>query len=207
MNNTSTGPIAPDGTPTLRRRRTRIGLVSGGLAAYWPQFPELKPQLEESVRVVTSRFEQFDADVVDVGFVSDAIDGAAAAERLRLADCDLVVIFVATYLTSSMVLPIAQRVHAPVLCVDLQPSPSMDHATVDTGKWLAYCGQCPIPELANVFRRAGLEFRSVTGHLHPEPAWERIGRWMLGPGVKATSTPIAGSGVMMSWNRMAASMP
>jgi len=26
-------------------RRTRVGLVAGGLGAYWPQFPELLPQL------------------------------------------------------------------------------------------------------------------------------------------------------------------
>ncbi len=31
-----------------KRRRTRIGLVAGGLAADWPQFPELLPQLQQS---------------------------------------------------------------------------------------------------------------------------------------------------------------
>ena len=41
-----------------RRRPTRIGLVSGGLGAYWPQFPELLPQLQESVRYVTSLQKQ-----------------------------------------------------------------------------------------------------------------------------------------------------
>ena len=171
--------------PSFERRRTRIGLVSGGLAAYWPQFPDLKPQLEESVRVVTARFEQFESEVVDAGFVSDATDGVRAAEQLRQADCDLVVVFVTTYLTSSMVLPIAQRVQAPVLCIDLQPTTSMDHATFDTGDWLAYCGQCSVPEIANVFRRAGIDFRSVTGHLHHEPAWDRIGRWIRAAGVRA----------------------
>jgi L-arabinose isomerase len=170
--------------PRLERRRTRIGLVSGGLAAYWPQLPDLKPQLEASVRIVTDRFEQFDADVIDVGLVSDATESVQAAERLRQADCDLVVIFVATYLTSSMVLPIAQRVQSPVLCLDLQPSTSMDHATFGTGEWLAYCGQCSIPEIANVFRRAGIDFRSVTGHLDHEPAWNRIGRWIRAAGVR-----------------------
>ena len=157
-----------------RRRPTRIGLVSGGLGAYWPQFPELLPQLRESVRYVTGRFQELDADVVDTGFISDAQEAAAAGEKLRVADCDLIVIFLTTYLTSSMVLPIAQRAKTPVLVIDLQPTEAMDHANFDTGKWLAYCGQCPVPEVANVFRRAGIDFRSVSGHLKQESAWERI---------------------------------
>lgn len=168
----------------IERRKTRIGLVAGGLGAYWPQFPELLPQLEASTRFVTNRFNDLDAEVIDAGFVSNPEDAATAAEQLRRADCDLVVVFVTTYLTSSMMLPIAQRVHAPVLCIDLQPTESMNHASFDTGKWLAYCGQCSIPELANVFRRAGIEFRSVSGYLDQDSAWDRITRWVHAAGVR-----------------------
>ncbi len=169
----------------FRRRRTRVGLVSGGLGTYWPQFPNLLPQLQESARHVAGRFKQLEADVVDVGFISDAQEGAVAAEALRRADCDLIVLFVTTYLTSSMVLPIAQRSGAPVLVIDLQPTEAMDHATFDTGSWLAYCGQCSVPEVGNVFRRAGIEFRSVSGHLRSERAWARIDRWVRAAGVRS----------------------
>jgi len=179
------GPEATELLVPHRRRKTRIGLVSGGLGAYWPQFPGLLEQLQQSARYVTERFRGMDAEVTDAGFVSDATDAKAAGEKLRVADCDLVVIFVATYLTSSMVLPIAQRANAPVLIIDLQPTEKMDHATFDTGQWLAYCGQCPIPEIANVFRRAGIGFRSVSGHLKQESAWTRIGQWIAAAGVRA----------------------
>jgi len=167
--------------PLLERRRhrpVRIGLVAGGLGAYWPQFPGLLEQLQASARFVSERLKSMDCDVVDVGFISDPPEGATAAEKLRAADCDMVVIYLTTYLTSSMVLPIAQRAHAPVLVIDMQPSEHMDHATFDTGKWLAYCGQCPLPEVANVFRRSGIAFRSVSGHLHHEDAWRRIEQWV-----------------------------
>ena len=170
--------------PPKKRRQTRIGLVAGGLAAYWPQFPELLPQLQESSRYVTSRFSELDAEVVDVGFVSDAQEATVAAEKLRVADCDLIVIFLTTYLTSSMVLPIAQRAKTPVLVIDLQPTEAMDHANFDTGKWLAYCGQCPVPEVANVFKRAGIPFRSVSGHLKQESAWARITQWVHAAAVR-----------------------
>ena len=167
------------------RRKPRVGLVAGGLGTYWPQFPDLLPQLQASARVVSERFRGMDADVVDVGFISDAQEGEVAAERLRQGDCDLIVLFLTTYLTSSMVLPIAQRTGTPVLVIDLQPTERMDHASFDTGAWLAYCGQCPVPEVGNVFRRAGIPFRSVSGWLHQESAWERIGRWIQAAHVRA----------------------
>lgn len=161
-----------------QHRPVRIGLVAGGLGAYWPQFPGLLEQLQASARFVSDRLNAMDCEVVDAGFVSDPPAGAAAAEKLRAADCDMVIIYLTTYLTSSMVLPIAQRAHAPVLVIDMQPSEHMDHATFDTGKWLAYCGQCPLPEVASVFRRSGIGFRSVSGHLHHEDAWRRIEQWV-----------------------------
>lgn len=167
------------------RRKPRIGLVAGGLGTYWPQFPGLLPQLQESSRYVSERFAEMDAEVTDVGFISDAQEGAAAAESLRKADCDLIVLFLTTYLTSSMVLPIAQRSGAPVLVIDLQPTEKMDHASFDTGAWLAYCGQCPVPEVGNVFMRAGIPFRSVSGHLRQESAWRRIEQWIAAAHVRA----------------------
>jgi L-arabinose isomerase len=166
------------------KRRPKIGLVAGGLGAYWPQFPDLLPTLRESSRYVSERIAGYDADIVDVGFISDERDGAAAAETLRAAGCDLIVGFLTTYLTATMLMPVAQRSGAPVLLINLQPTESMDHATFDTGQWLAYCGACPLPEMANAFTRAGVEFRSVSGYLRDERAWARIGAWIRAAAVR-----------------------
>jgi L-arabinose isomerase len=163
---------------TARIARPVVGLVAGGLGAYWPQFPELLPTLQRSTQIVSERLQSFDADIVDVGFISDATEAAAAAEKLRAAGCDLIVMFMTTYMTSSMVLPIGQRAHAPLLLLNLQPTESMDHSTFDTGRWLAYCGACPLPEVANAFERCGIPFRSVSGYLGDERAWKRIGAFV-----------------------------
>lgn len=179
-----TTTAASDLLPGKSRRRTRVGLVSGGLGAYWPQFPNLLPQLQTSARYVSERFAGMDAEVIDAGFVSDAQDAAAAGETLRVGDCDLIVMFLTTYVTSSMVLPIAQRAGTPVLVINLQPTEAMDHTTFGTGEWLAYCGQCSVPEVANVFRRAGIDFRSVTGFLRDEVAWSRITGWVNAAAVR-----------------------
>ena len=168
----------------VRNARPRIGLVAGGLGAYWPQFPDLLPELQRSAQEVARRIAGFDADVVDVGFISDAQEADVAAETLRAAGCDLIVMFLTTYMTATMVVPIAQRAHADVLFVNLQPTEKMDHATFDTGAWLAYCGACPLPEMANAFKRCGIDFRSVSGYLGDERAWRRIEGWVRAAAVK-----------------------
>lgn len=178
--------LPPTGVQRIAPRKTRIGLVAGGLGAYWPQFPNLLPQLQNSARRVSERLSALDCEVVDVGFISDAQEGAAAAERLRLADCDLIVGFLTTYMTANMLVPVAQRTGAPVLLLNLQPTEAMNHAAFDTGAWLAYCGACPLPEMANAFRRCGVEFRSVSGFVEDERAWARISRWVKAAGVRAT---------------------
>ncbi|MEV0231751.1 L-fucose/L-arabinose isomerase family protein [Nonomuraea sp. NPDC050786] len=168
-----------------RKTKTRIGLVAGGLGAYWPQFPDLLPQLQRSAARVSERMRELDAEIVDVGFISDAQEGAVAAEKLRAADCDLIVGFLTTYMTATMLVPIAQRSGAPVLLINLQPTESMEHATFDTGQWLAYCGACPLPEMANAFQRCGIPFRSVSGYLEDERAWARITSWVRAAGARA----------------------
>jgi len=176
---------APPGIARIAPRKTRVGLVAGGLGAYWPQFPGLLPQLRGSARRVAQRLAQLDCEVIDAGFISDAPEGAAAAEKLRVADCDLIIGFLTTYMTATMLVPVAQRTAAPMLLLNLQPTEAMDHATFDTGAWLAYCGACPLPEIASAFRRCGIGFRSVSGYLEDDRAWTRIESWIKAAGVRA----------------------
>lgn len=171
----------------LRRnptKRPKVGLVAGGLGTYWPQFPGLLPQLEASSRRVSERLSALNCDVFDVGFISDAQDGSRAAEQLRAAGCDIILGFLTTYMTASMLVPVAQRTGVPVLLLNLQPTEAMDHESFDTGQWLAYCGSCALPEMANAFRRSGVEFRSVSGYLEDDRAWARIARWVNAAGIR-----------------------
>jgi L-arabinose isomerase len=185
------GPSSSARSPQPRRppRQARVsrpvvGLVGGGLGAYWPQFPDLLPELRRSAATVAERLGGFDAEVIDVGFVSDAQEAAVAAERLRVAGCDLIVVFLATYLTATMVVPIAQRSGADVVVLNLQPSESMDHAHFDTGQWLAYCGACPLPEIGNAFERCGIPFHPISGYLADPRAWARLERWVRAAGIR-----------------------
>ncbi len=56
-----------------------------------------------------------------------------------------------------------------------------------TGEWLAFCSACPVPEIANVFARAGIPFHQVTGVLDGDPeCWREIEDWIAAAQVVET---------------------
>ena len=74
--------------------------------------------------------------------------GSSRRRALARGRCDLIVGFLTTYMTSTKLVPVAQRSGAPMGLLNLQPTEAMDHANVGTGQWLAYCRACPLPEMA-----------------------------------------------------------
>lgn len=177
MTTTELTPSPQDtrGRPTAR---PRVGVLSAGLGTYWEQFPGLREELSRQADRVVQRLHDSGGDVVAEEFVSWPEDAPATGDRLRAAGLDLLVVHLATYCTSSQILPAVQRAGVPVLVMDLQPTARMDHPNTDTGKWLAYCGVCSLPEISSAFQRSGIDFRSVTGHLEAEASWARIRQWV-----------------------------
>src|SRR5579871_6077104 len=107
----------------------RIGVFGIGLAAYWPQFPGMKTRLEGYQRAVEGRVRGLGCEVVSAGLV-DTPEAARAAGQLFLReDIDLILCYVATYATSSQVLPVVQNSSAPVLVLNLQPAAALDYET------------------------------------------------------------------------------
>jgi L-arabinose isomerase len=110
-----------------------------------------------------------------------------AGHEFRKADVDIIFLYVTTYALSSTVLPVVQRAKVPVIILNLAPEAAIDYAAFNamtdrikmTGEWLAYCSACPVPEIANVFKRAGIKFHQVTGMLHNDAeCWNEIEEWI-----------------------------
>ena len=55
-----------------------------------------------------------------------------------------------------------------------------------TGHWLEYCSACPVPEIANLFNRAGIAFHQVTGYLGEDHVKQEIAGWLAAAQVVAT---------------------
>ena len=157
----------------------RVGIFGIGLAAYWPQFEGLRERLEGYQRGIEARLEAMGAEVVSAGLVDTAQAARRAGETLAAARPDLVLLYTATYATSSQVLPTVQAVAAPVLILNLQPTRTLDYEAMTTGEWLANCSACCVPEIAGAFTRARIPYRTVTGTLlDGDPAWDVLREWL-----------------------------
>ena len=105
----------------------RIGIFGIGLAAYWPQFEGLRERLDSYQRGIEARLEDMGVEVVSAGLVDTAQGAREAGELLARSRVDLVLLYTATYATSSQVLPTVQAVDAPVVILNLQPTRTLDY--------------------------------------------------------------------------------
>ena len=165
----------------------KIGLFGIGLDAYWPQFKGLKPRLEGYVRVVEKKLARPGIEVVNLGLIDNPVKALKAGHQFREADVDVIFLYVTTYALSSTVLPVVQRAKVPVIILNLAPESAIDYSKFNamgdrmamTGEWLAHCAVCPVPEIANIFSRARIDFHQVTGMLHNDPqCWNEVDAWI-----------------------------
>src|SRR5512144_802983 len=165
----------------------RVGVFGIGLDTYWPQFAGLEERLKGYLRKVADRLQRPGVEVVNLGLIDAPEKAARAGHRFRQVYVDLVFLYITTYALSATVLPVVRRARVPVIVLNLSPSPAIDYAwfnalgdrTRMTGEWLAYCQACSLPEVANVFRRAGISFHQITGMLDDDPqAWDAISDWI-----------------------------
>ena len=157
----------------------RVGIFGIGLAAYWPQFEGLRERLEGYQQGIQARLETMGAEVVSAGLVDTAPAARHAGANLAAAGVDLVMLYTATYATSSQVLPTVQAIGAPVVILNLQPTRTLDYEGMTTGEWLANCSACCVPEIAGALTRARIPYRVVTGTLlDGDPAWDVLREWL-----------------------------
>ena len=171
---TASNPPPDPGRPGVRRARARTGRSS----------PTCCRSCSAPPRRVAERLAALDCEVVDVGFISDAAGGRAPPpSSCGVAGCDLIVGFLTTYMTASMLVPVAQRSGAPVLlhqpAADRGDGPRAP-STPGRGSRTAAPARCrrwptPSPAAASTSARC-------PGYVEDERAWTRIERWVKAAG-------------------------
>ena len=165
----------------------KVGLFGIGLQAYWDQFEGLETRLQGYVTTVENKLSGFGAEIINLGLIDTPEKALDAGHQFRQADVDLIFLYVTTYALSSTVLPVVKRAKVPVIVLNLAPEAAINYKwfnnlndrTKMTGEWLAFCSACPVPEIANVFKRSNIPFYQVTGMLNDDPeAWDEIREWI-----------------------------
>lgn len=164
-----------------------VGLFGIGLDTYWAQFDGLEARLRGYIDEVAALIGASNATVINMGMVDTVDKARLAGERFKQEDVEIIFVYSSTYALSATVLPAVHRVGVPVVLLNLQPAAAMDYAALNamgdrtrmTGEWLAWCGACPVPEIANVLKRVGIPFYQVTGVLTSDPhVVTEIGDWV-----------------------------
>jgi L-arabinose isomerase len=157
-----------------------IGLFGIGLDTYWPQFEGLLPKLHGYQKTVVEKLGASNANVIDAGIIDNPQKANATAQLFQQQQVDVVFLFITTYALSHNVLPVVQKVKAPLIVLNLQPEKAIDYATFNaigdrgkmTGEWLAYCQSCVAPEIASVLNRSQISFELISGYLHEAAVWQ-----------------------------------
>lgn len=168
-------------------KHLRMGLISVGLQAYWEQFEGLEARLLGYLSEVEQKVSGPNRITFNLGLVDTPQKAIAAGHSCRRNDIDILLIYVSTYALSATVLQVVLRAKVPVILLNLQPARaieyerfnSMTSRTDMTSEWLAYCGSCPMPEIANVLSRLDIPFHQMTGMLHDDPpCWQELEEWL-----------------------------
>lgn len=171
----------------------KTGLFGIGLDTYWDQFDGLLERLNGYQKQIAAKMAEFGAEVIDAGLVDSPVKAMEAGDFLKKNDVDIVFLYVSTYALSSTVLPVAQKLKCPVIILNIQPVAAIDYESFNnlgdrgkmTGEWLAHCQACSVPEIANVFNRAGIGYEFVTGYLGEQTVWDDIQGWIEAADVAA----------------------
>jgi L-arabinose isomerase len=173
--------------------RLRVALCGIGIQAYWEQFSNLRPELEDYVRTMAAGLSRPGIELLELGSggysqscsrgrTSVPVSGCRSALPLRRDPC-----------TIQHGVASGAKGRRSDDCVNLQPEAAIDYRAFNglpdrramTGAKLAYCSACPVPEIANVLKRARIPFHQVTGVLDENHAWTQIGDWLAAAQVKS----------------------
>lgn len=172
----------------------RVAICGLGLETYWAQFAGLRERLCEYVDQVVEWIAAEGATVTHLGIVDSFETASAAVSRIRREEVDLLFLHVTTYALSATVLTLVRRAGVPVVVLNLQPGEAIEYDAVNaladrtamTGEWLAWCAACPMPEIANLFARAGWSFRQENGTLNDPCTRTAVAQWAQAARVQAT---------------------
>lgn len=171
----------------LKGIKPRVGIMAVGLAAYWPQFPNMCDYLLAHHHHLLNKIPAKECELVSVGMIDTVEASILAGKHFKEKDVDLVFCQITTYSASETLLPAIKELDVPVILLNIQSVKALDMVKVTTIKeWLGAGITCAaLPEMTAVLKRLGKRFDIITGYLHDDPLVdEMITNWCKTAAVK-----------------------
>ncbi|MGL1892264.1 MAG: L-fucose/L-arabinose isomerase family protein [Spirochaetaceae bacterium] len=170
----------------MSKAKVKIGVFGIGLNTYWPQFEGLEDELKGYLSQIENVLNIDGSEVISAGLVDSPEKAKEVALMFRESGIELLFCYITTYALSSTVLPVAQEAGVPVILLNVQPESSLDYEAFNnlgdrglmTGKWLANCQACSVPEIAGIFNRGNIPYKIVTGYLGQKKTENTIQEWV-----------------------------
>ncbi len=162
----------------IKRPKPRIGYFGSGLAAYWPQFPNLKPAVMAMMDRHVAKLEAMGCEVIRGGLVDRPERSVEVGDQFARAGVDLIIGEIMTYTASHVLVPIAQRNIAPYLTLALQYVRTVDYDRVGTEDMTLIGAAMTAPEVSCAFQRCGLPFNCVVGGDFQDEVWTAVKEWI-----------------------------
>ena len=161
-----------------RRRKPKVGYFGSGLAAYWPQFPALKPAVLNTMARHVAKLEAMGCEVVQGGLVDRAERSGPVGDLFAREQVDLIIGEIMTYTASHVLVPVAQRNIAPYLTLALQMVPTVSYDEIGTEDMTMIGAAMTAPEVSCAFQRCGLPFHCVVGGDFEVRVWTQVQEWI-----------------------------
>ena len=160
----------------------RVGILPGIADLYNRLWPETRRMLNEFISQVAGDMQIENVEIITVPAVSTVEETMVACEELRSKDVDLIIVALAPYCPSGVLVPSLAKLDTALLLWPVQSMFELEPEKYDINTIRLNHGVHAVQDMANVLGKTKKKFGIVHGHLKQDDfkaelqSWARAGR-------------------------------
>jgi L-arabinose isomerase len=140
---------------TSTSEKANVAIMGCGHREYWPQFPGMREDLIKSTETFSNYIRKGEAELSECRFVDDIESAYRYGLELRAVGCELLFVYLPTYVASGRFMQGALAADCPIVLVGLQEDIDLSGGDLTLHELAASGSPCPMPEAYSAFVRCG----------------------------------------------------
>ncbi len=162
----------------LLPNKLTIGIVPGIADLYNRLWPDVQHTLNKFIEETASQLRNNSLEVLTAKPVSTIQKTKDACKKMETENVDLVIIALAPYCPSGILVPAIEKLKTPVLLWPIQSMFEITADNYDLNAILLNHGVHAVQDLATVLRKRGNKFGVIHGHLKQKDFIEELNSWV-----------------------------